>query len=592
MKGMIFINREEIIKHRKALFEKEKVFDKDKGLISSGVVKAHAYHTKLIGQEVHGTRDSLGYAVGLLYGEDEEYTKRAIEIIEKMLKLQDTDPESRTFGLWPYYAEEPLDEMDAPDWNWADFLGKQLLEILYVHKNKIPDELITDIESACGYACESVIRRNEGVQYTNVVFMECLLLIATGETLKNKRYFDYGIDKLERFLGFYKFHGAVFEYNSPCYTPLITRDVGTFLKLVKDERAKKMAEMVNDICWKMIAEHFRYDMMQLAGPHSRAYTDMLSDDVLYGIELACEGEVSFDFEKKDDIETFWTKPYCPPKYRKYFRGEVLPKSTEKLIMRGFNYPYFAFAQTATTYHDERFTLGTFNREELWNQRRPLLGYIKGEHSPYCVRVRCLHDGYDFSSAVLHCVQKEGNVLGNINFSRDRGDTHIGLDLVKDTTIEAEDLRIIFEVVGDAEKINYKVNDESVEINIGNVPVKITHICTHFGDYPITHTTEKTDEYFRYSIVLYSGEKKKINFGAMEKVISAFFIEMGKISKSSKIKAEFDGDYLKTVWETGGDSLELHTLKSVHPFKVNMYEDKQYINGEELFTYLDSIEIQK
>ena len=29
MKGMIFINREEIIKHRKALFEKEKVFDKD-----------------------------------------------------------------------------------------------------------------------------------------------------------------------------------------------------------------------------------------------------------------------------------------------------------------------------------------------------------------------------------------------------------------------------------------------------------------------------------------------------------------------------------------------------------------------------------
>lgn len=577
MKGMIFINREEIIKHRKALFEKEKVFDKDKGLISSGVVKAHAYHTKLIGQEVHGTRDSLGYAVGLLYGEDEEYTKRAIEIIEKMLKLQDTDPESRTFGLWPYYAEEPLDEMDAPDWNWADFLGKQLLEILYAHKNKIPDELITDIESACGYACESVIRRNEGVQYTNVVFMECLLLIATGETLKNKRYFDYGLDKLERFLGFYKFHGAVFEYNSPCYTPLITRDVGTFLKLVKDERAKKMAEMVNDICWKMIAEHFRYDMMQLAGPHSRAYADMLSDDVLYGIELACEGEVSFDCEKKDNIETFWTKPYCPPKYRKYFRGEVLPESTEKLIIRGFNYPYFAFAQTATTYHDERFTLGTFNREEFWNQRRPLLGYIKGEHSPYCVRVRCLHDGYDFSSAALHCVQEKSTVAGVVNFSSNRGDTHIGLDKAVDA--EYESLELVFEIAGNMNEIKYESKDTSANISVNDVNIDINIPAVKFGQNKIEYKIEEKENKLIYSIVLYSGEKTKIDLTSLEAAYVCFTLTLN--SEISGVNVCEDEKFITMGCKSFEKKLCVKSLKRVHPFMEIMYDDLQTKDGKRL-----------
>lgn len=73
------MNTEELIKHRKALEEREKDFDKDRNLILSGMVRKYAYHTKLAGKQVHGTRDSLSYAVGLLYGDNEEYTKRAIK---------------------------------------------------------------------------------------------------------------------------------------------------------------------------------------------------------------------------------------------------------------------------------------------------------------------------------------------------------------------------------------------------------------------------------------------------------------------------------------------------------------------------------
>jgi len=571
------MNTEELIKHRKALEEREKDFDKDRNLILSGMVGKYAYHTKLAGKQVHGTRDSLSYAVGLLYGDNEEYTKRAIKIIEQILKLQDTNPESKTFGLWSYYAEESLEEMDAPDWNWADFLGKQIVEILYIHKDKIPERLIEPLGDACRYACESVITRNEGVQYTNIAFMESLLLISTGELLGVDRYLEYGLDQLERFLGFYKFQGGVFEYNSPCYTPLITRDVGTFLKLVKNEEARKNAEKVNDLCWKMIAEHFRADLLQLAGPHSRAYSDYVADDFIYSIELACEGEISFDCEKKYDCETFWTKPFCPEKYRKYFKGEKLPESTEKLIIKGFNYPFFAFSQTATTYHEEMFTLGTFNREELWNQRRPLLGYIKGKTKPYCVRVRCLHDGYDFSSAALHCVQEKSSVLGIVNFSSNRGDTHIGLDKASDAVYET--LELSFEVEGDTDGITYERGGNSAIINAGGVNIDINIPDVKFGENNIEYKIRKEENKVIYSIILYSGEKTKIDLPALDAAYVCFTLSLN--SEVSEVTVCEDERFVNIAGESFGRKLEVKSLKAVHPFMNIMYEDLQMKDGERL-----------
>ena len=44
---------------------------------------------------------------------------------------QDQDPQRRTYGIWPYHYEEPLDAMNKPDWNWADFIGVQLLQLAH-----------------------------------------------------------------------------------------------------------------------------------------------------------------------------------------------------------------------------------------------------------------------------------------------------------------------------------------------------------------------------------------------------------------------------------------------------------------------------
>lgn len=569
------MNKEELNKHRQALSEYDKNFDEKRNLIKA-TVGEHAYHTKLAGREVHALSPSLSYAAALLYGEIKEDIPKAEKIIKRVLELQDTDPNSDTFGIWSYYEEEPLAEMDAPDRNWADFLGKILLEILYVHKDKLDKALIKPIEDGTRYACEAIMRRDEGVQYTNVAFTDTLVTIAAGELLGEERYINYGKDKLERFIGFERYNGGVFEFNSPCYTPLITRDAATFLKLIKDEEARKNAELVNDIAWKMIAEHFRADMCQMAGPQSRAYSDYLDDGFLYDIELACDGEVTFDCEKKFGIETFWKKPLCPVKYRGYFKGEKKPQSTEKLIMKGFNYPFFAFSQVAATYHSDNYVLGTYNREELWNQRRPLLGYIKGEGKPSCFRIRCLHEGYDFSSAVLHTVQEKSSVLGCVNFSNNRGDTHIGLDAARDAEYEA--LEVAFELTCNPDKVAFSSDGAAAKMSVDGVDINIKILAAKFGDFKINYDLRKSEDKVVFSAVLYSGEKRKINLKELEAAYVCFVLDFGE--PSSCCKAKESDNYIEAECTSLGKQLKLEACKKALRFMDNMYDDRQWKDGKQ------------
>ena len=66
--------------------------------------------------------------------------ERGEQVIQKVCRLQDDRPDSRTFGLWSYYMEEPLDSMIAPDYNWADFISKCLLDIRILAGERMSEE--------------------------------------------------------------------------------------------------------------------------------------------------------------------------------------------------------------------------------------------------------------------------------------------------------------------------------------------------------------------------------------------------------------------------------------------------------------------
>ena len=99
------------------------------------------YHS-LIGEgaEVHPTRESFYYAVALFQRGRTEDVAKAKQILRKVLRLQETDAESDFYGVWPWLLEEPLKNMSSVDFNWADFCGSSIAQILVDHQDQLNDE--------------------------------------------------------------------------------------------------------------------------------------------------------------------------------------------------------------------------------------------------------------------------------------------------------------------------------------------------------------------------------------------------------------------------------------------------------------------
>ena len=116
------------------------------------------YHTTLTGGTVHPTRDSLQYALALLDSGEPARLERAAAVLEKVISLQDQDPASRTYGIWSWFLEEPLETMAPPDWNWADFCGALLLQVARDHGDRLSEKLRAEVRASCLHAAHSIKR--------------------------------------------------------------------------------------------------------------------------------------------------------------------------------------------------------------------------------------------------------------------------------------------------------------------------------------------------------------------------------------------------------------------------------------------------
>ncbi|MHC4313145.1 MAG: hypothetical protein ACYSW3_11850 [Planctomycetota bacterium] len=156
----------------KALQQKDPQYDPAEKMLRARF-SSPGYHTTLKAGYVHRTRDSLSYAVALLDTGKPERLKRAQDILRRLIALQDQKPKSRTYGIWSWFLEEPLDKMSPPDWNWADFCGTQL--------HRLPDDLQEKVRQSIIHASYSIKRRNVGPGYTNIALMGTYVTHVAGE---------------------------------------------------------------------------------------------------------------------------------------------------------------------------------------------------------------------------------------------------------------------------------------------------------------------------------------------------------------------------------------------------------------------------
>lgn len=516
------------------------------------------YHTAIKQADyVHPTRETTDYALALLDGGDPSYRQRAFDIIGTIVALQDQDPDSATYGIWSWFREEPLAQMSPPDWNWADFIGKRLLLVLIRHGQSLPPELREALERAIGHCCESIIRRNVGPEYTNIAIMGTFVTLVAGETLQVERFKQYGINRLQRLHRYTMESRSFLEYNSPTYGIVAIVELSGLVRHVRDERSRELAKELLELTWTMAAEHFHPALKEWAGPHARSYDTFLRGSRLSFFHVACGGQVPLIAEQELVYELEWYGGgiRCPDKLLPLFEDNRTAELRRALPAS----PEFR-RRTAYTYMTPTWTLGTFNHGIMWNQCRNLLAYAgRDSAGSYYARLRVLHDGYDYCSAVFFGEQRQGNALFGIRFALDGGGTHPNLDPVNGR-IRAADFRIRLEIGCKGEPPACSVaNDRTATVMFPGTGVVMHYEFAYgamsgFG--PFRLQLVRDDAIFGLDVVLHHGEPVEFDFRRLEAAAFLFALACTEGMESPSAYTVAEGGAVTATLETGVETLRL------------------------------------
>jgi hypothetical protein len=463
-----------------ALSHLDKNFDPEAGLISGKVGPEYSYQSNLRSQTVHPTRTSMEYALYLFESKNADRMKTALRILDRMEELQEKDQGNRWFGLWSWYVEEPLAKMPAVDFNWADFNGALLLSMIFRHHSRLSSQTIEKMRRMIGRCCTSIQRRNVTMGYTNIACMGTFVTLAGAELLEDADLHAYALDRLNRLAAYIDRTGSFEEYNSPTYTRVVVQNMTRMLMFVKDRKALAIAQRIHERAWLHIAKHWHLPTRQIAPPMSRCYSNDLGPQIW--IQKALNNAVPF-LDKGtiranvsgEGGDVSYLEYQCPDNLRAYFTAVGPSRLHREIFLLG------APADTAhanasvdvsgTTYLTPAFCIGSANRSDFWNQRRPLMAYWGlPQHPVRCMQMKVMKDDYDFSSALFYSVQNNGAVLGQVCFRSDGGDRHISLDPIHDQRFQLS--RMVVQLSFDVWEESWKLFSEDVDVTASIEPLPL------------------------------------------------------------------------------------------------------------------------
>ena len=513
------------------LKKEEALYDEKEGMVTRVMPPSHGYHTTLTGT-VHHIQATSCFALCALLSGREELRPKALRAFGRICDLQDTRPESRTFGLWSYYLEQPLDEMIAPDYNWANFVGKDLLAACILCRPFLPDALCERMRRAVDYAARCTIRRNVGEDYTNIAFISCMMLVSAGELLGEESIFDTGKERLARFLEYTRVTTGFSEYNSAPYMVVALEEVTRMLLFFRDAECRKMAEELNDRLWMALAEHYNTALGQLSPPQARAYADVdtgrlatvifigtggrygkylpesLDPDTLCYVQFRCPEAVLPLFERE---EAFLAHTY-------YHKNTIRRPDADVTIIRELDSPDL----TAYTYKTPQYSMGVFALCDTWCQRRNAMVIWDREH-PKTFRLRGMHDDYDFCSGMCYARQNNNDILGMLGLVTDRGSLHYILDPNKTGIYEAEKLWFCFELGGESKALRIQQEGSTFYVDDGNLHIRL-HIRKWMYDGTEKQPYLSEDD---RTVILpgYDGPRKRLDTRALDDTYGIFTLSV-------------------------------------------------------------------
>lgn len=397
------------------------------------------------GIPVHPVRESADYALGLLDSGEDRRVLRALELLRRLVDAQDTDPDSWTYGLWSWYYDEPLDQMDAPDFNWADFIGVRLVQAVLRHAGVLARHGLDDaVRTALGHAARSVMRRDVELSYTNIAVMGCYVTIMAGELLGDDEITGYGRDRLRRLTAFTEEYGGFPEYNSPVYTGVAICELTRMLRDFPDDGDRELARRLHDRAWQEAATRWHAPSGQWAGPHRRSYATLLTPDrgELGLLQRGLAGRATLTPDAPRPSLDHWSVPYrCPDRLVPYFRDPAPNRDVVAAVSE------HAAKVTALSRLRPGYALGLASQGSLWMQGRPVVAYAPGSSGPVAWRPRLTYDRRDLAPARIFTAIDGDTVLAGVCAASDVGAHHPTLDVDWTSRFRAADVRLRFEFLG-------------------------------------------------------------------------------------------------------------------------------------------------
>jgi hypothetical protein len=292
-----------------------------------------------------------------------EGARRAGELIENLLAIQERDPAHPHRGNWPRFEGDEHVE----DLNSAPFVLRWLLPLLLEPGDRLPRDLRARCDESIRLALAEIERMDVSSTYTNILLKSVYALIVGGEVIGDAGFQRVGKARWRRWLDFTVRSGAPREYNSPKYMGFDFTTLARLVQGTQDETLRLEARLVVERFWLHAAAHLHRPTRQLSGPHARCYWPALTTgrDTL--------NEVLWR-------ETGWTWPIEPGPFDE--GTTVLPTSLD-LALTAYELPGFvatwlehqerAFPYEVrecasvdegydlTTYHSRSFALGTASR---------------------------------------------------------------------------------------------------------------------------------------------------------------------------------------------------------------------------------------
>lgn len=503
---------------------------------------------------MHAIRWSFEHAVICMDTGEEQYRQRALRILDLALPFQDTDPNSKSYGLWSDYMEIPIPEMRRVDGNTADFIGINLLQIRLLHGDRLPDDMKKRVDEAIIHAARSVKRRDVTPAYTNPAMMSLIVTLVVGKAYNQPEIWEYGKDKLKKILDYTKDQGSVSEYNSPNYNIVALDAIRQVKNYIDDPEVLEQLDELYNMVWKHVAVRYHAPTGQWSGPHSRSYQDLLRPAQKQILKAAVKGEPARPPVGQESRGAFLHRRIheVPEDLKPYFKSLEEPREVVEMFVRAKHPGQVDFI--GTTWLTPELSLGSINRGDMWNQRRNLQAYWGDKKAAY-FRTRFMKDDDDFASVNFFSEQKQNRVLAGLNFSTDGGDKHLFFDAIKNGNFKAKRLVLRFQFGGAAKDAEFtlpeKVTDP-VYVKAAGMNFFLMAPVALLDGKPGVWKTGREKNFVYLDLVLYEGETKAFSLTDMPKSVLGFGVAMStdaeEIKQLSPVQAELADERLQLSWD--------------------------------------------